>query len=113
MGAVLVPLAGRRIDKLLKSHKFFTRDLIPSGTYKGVGETPTISVSALWIVAAAADDELIYRITKALWNAQTRQLLDGGHAKGRLITIDTALDGIGIPLHEGAKRYYREVGRFK
>lgn len=46
-----------------------------------------------------------------MWNAQTRKLLDGGHAKGRLITIDTALDGIGIPLHKGAERYYREAGK--
>ncbi|MDP6604266.1 MAG: TAXI family TRAP transporter solute-binding subunit [Rhodospirillales bacterium] len=112
-GAVLVPLAGREVDRLLKSHQFFARDLIPGGTYKGVSETPTIAVNALWIVSEAAADELIYRITKALWNAQTRKLLDGGHAKGRLITIDTALDGIGIPLHEGAERYYREVGRLK
>jgi TRAP-type uncharacterized transport system substrate-binding protein len=37
-------------------------------------------------------------------------LLDVGHAKGRVVTLDTALDGIGIPLQAGAERYYREVG---
>ena len=36
-------------------------------------------------------------------------LLDTGHAKGREITLETALDGLGIPLHPGAERYYREM----
>ena len=113
LGALLAwAIAFAAVDGHAQDAKFFrigTGGV--GGTYKGVGETPTISVNALWIVTAAADDELVYRITKALWNAQTRKLLDGGHAKGRLITIDTALDGIGIPLHKGAERYYREAGK--
>lgn len=36
-----------------------------------------------------------------------------GHPKGKLVTIDTALDGIGIPLHPGAAKFYREVGLIK
>ncbi|MDX1575691.1 MAG: TAXI family TRAP transporter solute-binding subunit [Kiloniellales bacterium] len=37
-------------------------------------------------------------------------MLDSGHPKGRLIRIETALDGLGVPLHPGAARYYREQG---
>jgi TRAP-type uncharacterized transport system substrate-binding protein len=37
-------------------------------------------------------------------------LLDDGHARGRSVTLETALHGVGIPLHPGAERYYREVG---
>ena len=38
---------------------------------------------------------------------------DNGHAKGKVITVETALDGvagIGVPLHAGAERFYREMG---
>jgi TRAP-type uncharacterized transport system substrate-binding protein len=63
------------------------------------------------VVGAEVDEELVYGITKALWHDNARNLLDNGHAKGHSITLDTALDGIGIPLHPGAERYYREVGR--
>ena len=90
--------------------QFFARDLIPAGTYEGIGETPTISVGAQWVVGAEIDEELVYGITKALWHENARQLLDNGHAKGPAITLETALDGIGIPLHPGAERYYREAG---
>jgi len=56
---------------------------------------------------------LRYRITKALWNSNTRKLLDNGHAKGKQITAESALDGVealGVPLHAGAEKFYKEAG---
>ena len=58
-------------------------------------------------------EELIYGITKALWNDNTRKQLDAGHAKGKSITKETALNGIGIPLHPGAEKFYKEAGLLK
>jgi len=110
VGAELVPVDGAEVDALLEQYQFFARDLIPAGTYEGIGETPTISVGAQWVVGAEVDEELVYGITKALWHENARALLDAGHAKGQAITLETALDGIGIPLHPGAERFYREVG---
>ena len=43
----------------------------------------------------------------------TRKLLDSGHAKGRDIRLETALTGVGIPLHPGAERFYKEKGLAK
>ena len=62
------------------------------------------------------DEELIYEVTKALWNKTTRKLLDTGHAKGKVIRLETALKGISglsVPLHPGAERYYKEVGPYQ
>ena len=56
---------------------------------------------------------LIYNITKALWNDESRKLLDVGHAKGKTITPATALNGVGVPLHAGAERFYKEAGLLK
>ncbi len=109
-GCELVPIEGPEVDTLLEQYQFFARDLIPAGIYDGVSQTPTISVQALWVVGAEVDEELVYGITKALWHENARRLLDSGHAKGKAITLETALDGIGIPLHPGAERYYREIG---
>ena len=110
VGADLVPIDGPEVDALLERYQFFARDLIPAGTYEGIDATPTVSVGAQWVVDAEVDEELVYGITKALWHENARNLLDNGHAKGQAITLETALDGIGIPLHPGAERYYREVG---
>ncbi len=78
--------------------------------YPGVGRTKTLSVGAQWLVGASVDPELVYEITRSLWHQNSRRLLDSGHRKGRSITLDTALEGIAIPLHPGASRFYKDIG---
>ena len=110
---VLIPIVGPEVDDMLLEHSFFTRDEIPDDAYSGVAGVPTVAVGAQWLTSLAAGDDLIYAITAALWNSNTRHLLDVGHAKGASVTRQTALDGIGIPLHPGAERYYREAGMIR
>ncbi len=109
----LVPIAGDAAKALSEKYGFFGLSDIPAGTYEGVEATPTVAVGAQWFTSAKEDDELIYNITKALWNEKSRKLLDVGHAKGKTITSDSALNGIGVPLHAGAERFYKEVGLIK
>lgn len=113
VGAELVPINGPEAEAVIKEYGFFAKNLIPAGTYEGIGETESISVGAQWVVSANVDQELVYKITKAVWNKKSRALLDKGHAKGKSITLETALDGVGIPLHPGAERYYKEAGLIK
>jgi TRAP transporter TAXI family solute receptor len=113
VGAELVPISGPQAEGIIKKYGFFAKNLIPAGTYEGIGETESISVGAQWVVSANVDADLVYNIIKAIWNKQSRKLLDRGHAKAKSITVESALDGIGIPLHPGAERYYKEVGLLK
>lgn len=87
---------------------------IPGGVYEGVdAAVKTPAVSAMLVVSSDLEEELVYGITKAIWNDNTRKLLDNGHAKGKQITPETALDGVaalGVPLHPGAEKFYREAG---
>lgn len=106
----LVPIDGPEAKKITDAFPFYSSDTIPAGVYPGVEATETLAVGAQWITTTAMDEDLIYAITKALWNDQTRRLLDVGHARGKVVTLDTALKGIAIPLHPGAERYYREAG---
>ena len=106
----LIPIAGKQADKLRKDYPFFSADRISAGTYFNAPATETLSVGAQWLVSADVPEELVYGITRALWDPSTRRLLDNGHPKGRLIEIDSALDGLAVPLHPGARRYYEEAG---
>ena len=93
---------------------FYIPSVIPGGTYESLDyDVPTAAVMGLLVTSSDQPEELIYNITKALWNDNTRKLLDSGHAKGKVITLDTALMGVQTPLHPGAERYYREVGLLK
>ena len=108
---VLVPITGPEAEAIRADYTFFAENIVPGGTYEGVDEdTTTLSVGAQWITSADQPEELIYQITAALWNDSTRTLLDAGHQKGREITVETATDGVGIPFHPGAERFYRELG---
>ncbi|WP_417728741.1 TAXI family TRAP transporter solute-binding subunit [Roseovarius sp.] len=109
----LVPIAGEGAAELTSTYGFFSQSAIPEGTYEGIGATETVSVGAQWYTSADEDAELIYQITKALWNDNSRKLLDVGHAKGVTITLESALSGVGVPLHEGAERFYKEAGLIK
>jgi TRAP transporter TAXI family solute receptor len=113
VGVDLVPISGPEVDKVLEKYKFFAKDTVPAETYQGIAATPTLSVEALLVTSTKESDDLIYNVTKALWNDNTRKLLDSGHAKGKLIKKETATHGVGIPFHPGAARYYREAGLLK
>ena len=84
---------------------------IPAGVYESIDyDVPTVAVNGQLVTSINQPEELIYQITKAMWNKNTRKLLDKGHAKGKAIRVETALKGVLIPLHPGAERYYKEIG---
>ena len=108
---VLIPIDGEQATAIRGEYTFFAENVVPAGTYEGIEtDVPTLAVGAQWVTNADQPEELIYEITKALWNESTRAMFDAGHQKGREIRLETALDGIGIPLHPGAERFYREQG---
>ncbi len=109
----LVPIDGAGAKALTSKYGFFSESPIPSGTYEGVNAVNTVAVGAQWFTSAKEDTDLIYKITKALWNKESRKLMDVGHAKGKTITPDTALSGVGVPLHPGAEKFYKEAGLIK
>lgn len=88
--------------------------VIPAGTYETITyDVPTIAVNGQFVTSIDQPADLIYDITKALWNKNTRKLLDKGHSKGKAITQETALKGVLIPLHPGAEKFYKEAGMIK
>ncbi len=112
-GIELVPIDGPNADKIRAQYRFFAADEIPANTYKGVEGVKTISVGAQWVTSAKVDADIVYQVVKAAWSEKTRGALDSGHAKGKLIKKETALNGIGIPLHPGAEKFYKEAGLLK
>jgi uncharacterized protein len=112
-GIELVPIAGPEAAKLRETAKFFAPDEIPAGTYKDIPAVPTVAVGAQWVTSVKVPETVVYEVTKALWSDKTRAALDAGHAKGKAIRPETALIGLGLPLHPGAERFYKEAGILK
>jgi len=109
-GVRILPIVGAEAERLISRYRYFSRNEIPTGVYPGVSRVKTLAVGAQWLVSLSTDAELVYQITKSLWHQNSRQLLDNGHGKGRFILLETALEGLAVPLHPGARRFYDELG---
>ena len=107
---LLVPIEGAARDEITSFYPFLAASEISSGTYDRTPHAPTVAVGTQFIVSANADEDLIYQVTKALWHERTRSLLESSHPQARDIVLEHALNQVAIPLHPGARRYYREQG---
>jgi uncharacterized protein len=109
--ARLVPIDGKGRDRLLKIAPGIAADVIPAGTYRGAPALQTVSVHAVWIVNDREPEALVYGITRSLFNPGNRAALDGSDESAGLIRLETATADLPAPLHPGAQRYFREMGR--
>lgn len=115
----LIPIEDKMIKKLTKTYPFYSKIVIPKGTYKGqTRDVATITTMAQWVVDADVPAEIVYNITKALWEkGATGQsgadMMAKAHAKGKEVQLKTALAGMAIPLHPGAAKYYKEKKMIK
>lgn len=112
-GIELLPIDGPQAEGLRMASPFFAVDTIAADTYKGVGAIKTLAVGAQWVTSDKADTETVYQITKALYSDAAQKALAAGHAKGKFITLKNAVQGVGIPFHPGAEKFYKEAGVLK
>jgi TRAP transporter TAXI family solute receptor len=87
----------------------FLAGTIPAGTYEGQdADVPTATIVNFLVTHADVPDDLAYGMTSALF-AHLPDLV-AAHNAARAIKLETALQGMPIPLHPGAERFYREKG---
>ncbi|MCA0988869.1 TAXI family TRAP transporter solute-binding subunit [Guptibacillus algicola] len=102
----VLPIEQDMIDKLIEKYPYYAKDTIKSGTYGLEEDTTTVAVLAMLVARSDLDEEYVYNITKSIFDNADKIT----HAKGEFITADSALNGVGIDLHPGAKKYFDEKG---
>ena len=105
----LISLDQDAITKLCGGESPYAPATIPAGTYKNQeADVQTIVMQTLLIADAKLSDDLVYELTKLIFENQD-YLLTQNNAFGYM-KVNEAAKGITIPLHPGAERYYKEVG---
>lgn len=102
-----------KIKQLQAKYPFFAGVTIPAKAY-GANQpdaSKTVAIMAVMVVSNELPDNVVYAITKTLFEKKAE--ITKGHAKGASIDLETAIDGLGAPLHPGAVKYYKEVGLIK
>lgn len=110
-GLRLLDVTESQMARANGNHWLWTPYLIPATTYPGQNEDVwTIGLSNLLLVRADVDPDVVYAITKSIFeNLAYLKRVDPAMAN---LSLDTALAGMTMPLHPGALRYFGEVGLF-
>jgi hypothetical protein len=102
----LVPL-GDQVNPLRASYgAVYRRATVSSTTYEGEPQTVTIAVPNYLVVSAGLDERLVYELTRVLF--RYRGTIGAKVPSGRLLDARSAISTMPIPLHAGARRYYRD-----
>jgi TRAP transporter TAXI family solute receptor len=85
---------------------------IPKGTYKGQdSDVSTVAINNYLITHEGVSDDVAYQMTKSLF--EHLDTMVASHAAAKDIKLEKALDGMPVPLHPGAEKFYREKGMIK
>ena len=86
--------------------------MIPANTYRGqTTDVPAAAVQNFLVTQRRRQRRDVYGMTKALWTNLDQ--LVAAHSAAKAIDLKHALDGMPVPLHPGAEKYYKEVGLIK
>lgn len=104
--AKIIHIEGDKVDSLIEKYPYYTKVVIPKGTYPGQDEdVSSIAVKCIIATTDKMSDELGEQIARAVYEHLDR--IKAAHAVGKYITKDTALDGMSIQMNPGAEKYLK------
>ncbi|QEK11342.1 TAXI family TRAP transporter solute-binding subunit [Crassaminicella thermophila] len=105
----IVPIRKEVVEKLAKEFPFYSSEKIPAGTYDNKEDVETAAVTTLLVTRAELSEDEVYEITKTIF--ENIDTLHEAHSAAKRISLDTVRQGMPIPLHPGAEKYYKEQGK--
>ncbi len=108
----LIEMTDQELDKCIKQYPAYKKAVMPAGTYKSWQKPyKAIGFQVYWAAHKDTDPEVVYQMLKTALDPKNKKFLDKVHKS--LKTLSPALEGMaqmGIPLHTGAIKYYKEAG---
>jgi len=107
----IVPIKGRNIEKMLEKYPYYAESTIAHSFYpyaKNTEDIETIGVKATFVTSKNVDDDIVYAITKEVFD--NFKAFKSLHPAYKVLTKQSMLKGLTAPIHKGALRYYQEAG---
>jgi uncharacterized protein len=105
-----INLTGPEVKALISGADYYAQAVIPKGTYTGQKkDATTFGVKATVVTSNMVEADLVYLVVKAVFE-NFDDFKKQHPAFSSLKKEDMIADGLSAPLHEGAKRYYKEAG---
>ncbi|MFB0971532.1 MAG: TAXI family TRAP transporter solute-binding subunit [Neofamilia sp.] len=106
----LLEIPKNLVDEMKIDYPWYSNYTLKAGTYEELTEDMnTSAIKMVMFTSSDMDDDLIYELTKIFW--ENIEELKKTHNFLKEVTIEGAVTDIAdLPLHEGALRYYKEIG---
>ena len=95
---------------LKDNYGYYTEYTLSAGTYdKQTEDATTVAVKATLSAADDLSEDVVYNVTKGIF--ENIDAIKATHAKGEELSADTGVQGVSIPFHAGAEKYFKEIGK--
>ena len=107
---VFVPFDPDVRETLIEKYPFFNGVTVPAETYPGQEEDYAgLNVGSMHVITSASvDEDLVYQVTKSIW--ENRADVAAKHGAGKAINPKNAARYTGTDFHPGAIKFYEESG---
>lgn len=109
----VISLAQEPLDQLQEEFDFYTPFTIPGGTYPGVDDdVQTVTLKAMLGASSELSEEDVYTFMNTVFNEKLEAFyndIQNPNLK-KFFTVESGLEGMSIPLHPGAVKFFEEQG---
>jgi uncharacterized protein len=107
LDVIAIPAAD--VEKMKAETPAVVPSEIPAGTYKNDKALPTVAIKNLLLVRDDMPEEQAYELTKTFYDNLDQ--MAAAHKSAKEISVDTAGKDLVVPLHPGAEKYFKEIGK--
>ncbi|MBP3736023.1 MAG: TAXI family TRAP transporter solute-binding subunit, partial [Lachnospiraceae bacterium] len=109
----LLSFTDEQLDAICAKNPAYYKFVIPAGTYANQDEDiNTFAVANYFFARADMDEDAVYTLTKTLYE-NIDEVRSIHNVLANNFALENCTDGMTVPLHPGAERYYKEVGALK
>ena len=108
---VILSIGETEMQYLKDNYGYYTEYTLAAGTYgeKQAEDATTVAVKATLIAADDLSEDVVYKVTKGIF--ENIEAIKATHAKGAELSADNGVQGVSIPFHAGAEKYFKEIGK--
>ncbi|MCG2790135.1 MAG: TAXI family TRAP transporter solute-binding subunit [Actinomycetia bacterium] len=99
-------------DEFFKKYPYYIAQVIPKKTYKNINydvQTTAVRMNMLTSIKLGLTKDDIYQILQIIWKHEKKWTSAHTAFKNK-ISFKDAILGLGVPLHPGAVKFYKEKG---
>ncbi len=112
-GRELLELTDKELDMVVKKYPAYKKTVMPAGTYKS-WQKPynAIGFQVYWMAHKKTDPDVVYKMLKTAFSPKNKVFLGKIHKNLKNLSLPLkGMEQMGIPLHAGAVKYYKEQGK--